>query len=60
MNLYVYAVVIGLVLPWIFTTYPLLRAFRESPGKGALKWALFSAITVPAMLLLISVLPQTK
>jgi hypothetical protein len=60
MNLYVYAVVIGLVLPWIFTTYPLLRAFRESVGKGVLKWLLFSAITVPAMLLLISVLPATK
>lgn len=60
MNLYVYAVVIGLVLPWIITTYPILRAFRVSIGKGVLKWLMFSAITVPAMLLLISVLPPTK
>lgn len=60
MNLYLYAVVIGLVLPWIITTYPILRAFRRSIGAGILKWLMFSAITVPVMLAIIWSLPQPK
>jgi p-aminobenzoyl-glutamate transporter AbgT len=45
------AVAVGIVLPWIVATYRLIAAFRQSVGAGLAKWAIYAAICVPAMLL---------
>lgn len=44
------AVAVGLVLPWVIGTYRLIAAFKQGVGSGLLKWAIWAAICIPAML----------
>jgi hypothetical protein len=60
MNLYLYAVIVGLILPWIIATYRILAAFRRGIGAGVLTWLMVSAITVPIMLAIIWGIQFTK
>jgi hypothetical protein len=45
------AVAVGIILPWIILTYRLLAAFRQGVGTGLARWALYAALSVPTMLL---------
>jgi hypothetical protein len=45
------AIAVGIILPWIIVTYRLLAAFRQGVGAGVIRWAIYAAICVPAMLL---------
>lgn len=45
------AVAVGIILPWIVATYRLLEAFKRGTGAGLTKWAIYAAVCVPAMLL---------
>lgn len=44
------AVAVGLVLPWVIATYRLIAAFKQGVGGGLAKWAVWAAICIPAML----------
>ncbi|KIZ40164.1 MULTISPECIES: hypothetical protein [Rhodopseudomonas] len=60
MTWYLYAILVGLVLPWIIVTYRILGAFRRGVGAGVLTWLKFSAISVPIMLAIMWGLERTK
>ncbi|NVN84638.1 MAG: hypothetical protein HXX15_01005 [Rhodopseudomonas sp.] len=60
MSWYLYAIVVGLILPWIIATYRILAAFRLGIGAGLLKWLTFSAISIPIMLAIMWGIQLTK